>query len=181
MLASVDRSTALRLLDEEHAAVRALIDELTDDEMTRPDTIRYGLYPDQECSFKDLLAHLITYEAYALEAIELWREGEKHWISDAMDNPSRSREVHYEGIDSRRPLSLQTVQGEWEHTQARLMQTLETMGDDEWRQRAPYDSDEPTDMGGMLEAILVAPPRPMYRHLPVHVPDSAAYVRSLRG
>ena len=34
--------------------------------------------------------------------------------------------------------------------------------------------------GGMIEGILVLPPRPMYRHLPVHIPDAARYVRSLR-
>ena len=60
MLASVDPKTALGLLKVEHNAVLELIDTLTEAEMTRPDTIRYGLYPGQKCSFKDLLAHLIT-------------------------------------------------------------------------------------------------------------------------
>jgi hypothetical protein len=180
MRATVDRDTALELLDEEHSAVRALIDELTDEEKTRPDTIEYGLYPDQELSFKDLLAHLICYEAYALEAIDAWRQGEKHWISDAMRSPARSREVHYEGIECRRPMSLEAVLEEWERTQGNLMAAIRSIGDEAWRSPAPYPTSEPTDLGGMLEAILVAPPRPMYRHLPVHIPDSDTYVRKLR-
>src|SRR5690606_29308848 len=95
MLASVDRQTALELLAVEHKAVRDLIDALDDEEMTRPDTIRHGLYAGQECSFKDLLAHLTTYEVYAREAIDCWLRGEKHWISDAMRDPARSREIHF--------------------------------------------------------------------------------------
>ena len=180
MQASVDRARALELLDVEHAAVQALIDELNDEEMTRPNTIEYGLYSGQECAFKDLLAHLLTYEAYSIEAIDAWKRGEKHWISDAMRNPTESRKVHFEGIDCRRANALANTLAEWERTQSGLMQAIGALTDAEWRSPAPFATSEATDLGGMLEAILVAPPRPMYRHLPVHVPDSAAYVRSLR-
>ena len=58
MRATVERSEALRLLRIEHEAVAALVAELTGEEMTRRDTIQHGMYWDQECSFKDLLAHL---------------------------------------------------------------------------------------------------------------------------
>lgn len=181
MRASVDPETAVRLLHEEHHAVRKLIDNLTDEEMTRPDTIRYGLYPDQELSFKDLLAHLTTYEAYALEALEAWQNDEKHWISDAMQSAEGSRNVHYGGIEERRLKSLEEMIEEWDQIQLELVETLADLNENEWRSPAPYPTDEPTDLGGMLEAILVAPPRPMYRHLPVHIPDSDTYVQSLRS
>ncbi len=180
MLATASREKALELLEVEHQAVRALIDELSDEEKTRPDTIEYGLYADQELSFKDLLAHLITYESYAIEAVNAWQGGRKHWISEAMRNAADSRKVHYDGIEQRRGQTLAQTLDEWERTQAELMDTIRGLTDDQWRSRAPYNSSEPTDLGGMLEAILVAPPRPMYRHLPVHIPDSAAYVRKLR-
>ena len=160
--------------------MQALIDELNDEEKTRPNTIEYGLYAGQECSFKDLLAHLLTYEAYAIEAIDAWKRGEKHWISDAMRNPTRSREIHFEGIDCRRANPLGDTLAEWERTQAGLMQAIGALTDADWRSPAPYPTSEATDLGGMLEAILVAPPRPMYRHLPVHIPDAADYVRGLR-
>lgn len=180
MKASVDKARALELLDVEHAAVQALIDELSDEEMTRPNTIEYGLYSGQECAFKDLLAHLLTYEAYAIEAIDAWKRGEKHWISDAMRDPAQSRKVHFEGIDCRRENALSDTLAEWERTKSGLMQAIGALTDAEWRSPAPYVTSEATDLGGMLEAILVAPPRPMYRHLPVHIPDSDAYVRGLR-
>jgi hypothetical protein len=180
MLASVERDEALRLLKREHDSVRELIEALTDEEMTRPDTIQYGLYPDQELSFKDLLAHLITYEAYALEAIEAWQRGEEHWIIEAMRSPSRSVEIHYSGIEDRRRLSLREMLAEWEETHSALEEVIARMTDEQWRAPAPYPVAEPTDFGGMLEPILVAPPRPMYRHLPVHIPDPGAYIRSLR-
>ncbi len=181
MLASVDRATALDGLETEHRAIRDLIDELSEAEMTRPDTIEYGLYADQELSFKDLLAHLITYEVYALEALAAWQRGDKHWISDAMRSPTQSRDVHYGGIEARRSHALPEVLNEWETTQAALKETIAELSDAEWRSAAPYPTHEPTNLGGMLEAILVAPPRPMYRHLPVHIPDADAYVRKLRG
>ena len=69
MKATKTRDFALAELQKEHEEVRSVIDALTEEEMTRPDTIEYGLYSDQELSFKDLLAHLTTYEAYTLEAL----------------------------------------------------------------------------------------------------------------
>lgn len=180
MKATVDRQTAIRLLNVEHAAVRELIDELSDNEMTTPNTVRHGLYADQEWSFKDLLAHLITYEALSIEAIELWQQGASHWITNAMRSPQEGIKVHYGGVADRRAMSLQEVLNEWEETQAGLVDAISTLKDDDWVQSAPYTDSESTDLGGMLEEILVAPPRPLYRHLPVHIPDMAAYIRSLR-
>ena len=180
MLASVDREEALRLLRVEHAAVYRLIDDLTDAEMTRRDTIRYGLYADQECSFKDLLAHLICYEALTLEAIAAWRAGEKHWVIDAVDDARASRDLHYGGIADRADLSLDEQIEEYRQKSAELESTLADMLDDQWREPAFYPTSEGANLGGMIESIMVSPPRPMYRHLPVHMPDSSAYVRSLR-
>ena len=131
MQASVDKARALELLDVEHAAVQALIDELSDEEMTRPNTIEYGLYSGQECAFKDLLAHLLTYEAYAIEAIDAWKRGEKHWISDAMRDPAQSRKVHFEGIDCRRENALSDTLAEWERTKSGLMQAIGALTDAE--------------------------------------------------
>jgi hypothetical protein len=181
MQATVSRTTALEGLDVEHAAVRELIEALTNEEMTRPDTIQYGLYADQQLSFQDLLAHLITYEAYALEAIEAWKRGEKHWIVDAMLSPSRSRDVHYSGIEDRRGQSLGETLEEWERTQANLVEAIGNLSDEEWYSLAPYTVSTPTDLGGIMEIILVAPPRPVYRHLPVHIPDPQVYIRRLQS
>ena len=180
MQATTDRATALRLLEVEHTAIRELIDALTDEEKTRPDTVRYGLYSDQRLSFKDLLAHLVTYEVYTLETIEQWKQGIKHPILDILDTYEGGVRVHYGGIEQRAAIPLSGVVEEWETTQAKLNQTIHTLTDDEWRGLAPYDTDEPTDLGGIVEFILVQPPRPLYRHLPVHIPDSQAYIRSLR-
>lgn len=180
MLASVNREEALRLLRIEHAAVNRLIDELTDAEMMRRDTIRYGLYADQECSFKDLLAHLICYEALTLEALAAWRAGEKHWVIDAINDARASRDIHYGGIADRARLRLDEQIGEYRQTSAQLESTLAEMPDEQWREAAIYGPRGGEDLGGMIESIMVTPPRPMYRHLPVHIPDSDAYIASLR-
>jgi hypothetical protein len=180
MLATISRAKALEQLTIEHGAVRELIDALSEEEMTRPDTIEYGLYPDQELSFKDLLAHLITYEVFTIEALDAWKRGEKHPVIEAMQSEEGGRRIHYEGIEKRRSLSLAQVLQLWESTQAQLIDVLRALTDEEWHSPAPFPTSTPLDRAGMIEIILVAPPRPPYRHLPVHIPDSAAYIRKLR-
>lgn len=180
MRATVERNKARRLLKTEHDAVSALIDSLTDEEMTRGDTIRYGLYYDQECSFKDLLAHLICYEALTLEAISDWQRGVKHWIVDAVNDARASRDIHYGGIADREHLSLSVQVDEYRQVSAQLEATLAALSDLQWRQPAPFADGAATNLGGMIEGIMVIPPRPMYHHLPVHVPDTNAYIRSMR-
>ena len=180
MRATVERAEALRLLKIEHQAVEALIAELSDEEMTRGDTIRHGLYYDQECSFKDLLAHLVCYEVYTVEALREWRAGRKHWAIDAVMDPRRGREIHYGGIAERAHLSLAEQLDEYRQTSGALESGIGALSDGDWRMAAPWDSGRNTDLGGMIEGIMVLPPRPMYRHLPVHVPDPRAYVHSLR-
>ena len=180
MRATLDREEALRLLRIEHGAVAALVDELTDEEMTRRNTIRHGMYYDQECSFKDLLAHLICYEQYTVEAIRDWRNGRKHWAIEAVQDPRRSREIHYGGIEERASLSLAEQLGEYRRVSSELETAIAGMSEADWRGSAPYADGAGTDLGGMIEGIMVLPPRPLYRHLPVHVPDAAGYIRSLR-
>jgi hypothetical protein len=60
------------------------------------------------------------------------------------------------------------------------MEILRGMSEAEWYEKAPFVSEKPLDLGGALEIILVAPPRPPYRHLPVHIPDVEAYLHELR-
>ena len=177
MRATVERKEALRLLKIEHQAVEALITELSDEEMTRGDTIRHGMYYDQECSFKDLLAHLICYEVYTVEALREWRAGRKHWAIAAVTDPRRGREIHYGGIAERAHLSLGEQLQEYRGTSQELEAAIGRLSEADWRRDAPYADEGGTDLGGMVEGIMVLPPRPLYRHLPVHVPDARAYIR----
>jgi hypothetical protein len=180
MEATKTREFALRELNKEHEAVRALIDTLTEEEMTRPDTIEHGLYSDQELSFKDLLAHLTTYEAYTLEAMVEWGDRRKHWIVDGTRSGSTDVEVHYQGIATRRPYTLEKMLDEWNTTQATLEQALQDLTETDWQLAPPFENSYPLNLGGMIEMVLCMPPRPPYRHLPVHVPDTDAYVRKLK-
>ncbi len=179
MRATVDRAEALRLLKIEHKAVTDLISRLQPEEMTRRDTIQHGMYYDQECSFKDLLAHLICYEVYTVEAIAEWRAGREHWAIAAVKDPRRGMEIHYGGMAERASLSLDEQLEEYRRVSDQLERAICAMTEAEWR-GTPAFSSAAGDLGGMIEGILVLPPRPMYRHLPVHVPNAAAYVRGLR-
>ena len=180
MKATCGPQRAVELLRVEHKAVRELIEALGEEEMTRPDTIRHGMYADQQLSFKDLLAHLICYEALALEAMAAWQRGERHEAVDIMRSPQRSHELHYSGIEDRRDHSLAQVLAEWERCHAGLEAAIAALDEEQWHSPPPWPTRAAEDLGGMVEEIIVTPPRPYYRHLPVHVPDSAEYIRSLR-
>ncbi|MCY3573401.1 MAG: hypothetical protein OXG92_14805 [Chloroflexi bacterium] len=180
MQATVTKNEALRLLRMEHQAVTDLIAELSDDEMTRGDTIRYGLYADQRCSFKDLLAHLICYEAFTLAAIDDWRRGQQHWVIAAVRDARQSRAIHYGGISERAGLSLREQLDEYATVSAALETCLAALSEVDWRGEPTFAMSPEYNLGGMIESIMVTPPRPMYRHLPVHVPDATGYIRSLR-
>jgi hypothetical protein len=183
MLATVSLETACSLLDVEHQEVEALIKALTPEQMTRPDTIKHGLYWGQQWSFKDLLAHLTTYETLAVEAYRAWLNGERHWSLDAVETDEGAENIHNEGVASRRRLSLDEMILQWSQQKDILMDTLGNLNDSQWAVRAPFETtgQEPYDLGGMFEA-LIAPVtrRPIYRHLPVHIPDYTEYLRQLR-
>ena len=181
MRATVSRSEALRLLKIEHQAVADLIAALTDEEMTRGDTIKHGLYADQRCSFKDLLAHLVCYEAFTLAAIDDWREARQHWVIEAVRDPAQSRDMHYGGISERADTSLAEQLAEYRTVSAALEAAIADLTDIDWRSAPSFQLPREYDLGGMIESVMVTPPRPMYRHLPVHVPDTRQYIRRLRS
>ena len=181
MRATVTPQEALRLLRIEHAAVADLIAALSDEEMTRGDTIRHGLYADQRCSFKDLLAHLVCYEAFTVSAIDDWQNGKRHWIIDAVNDPRQSRDIHYGGISERAHTTLAEQLDECSAVSAALESAIGSLPTNDWRSEPTFALRGDYDLGGMIESVMVTPPRPMYRHLPVHVPDVRAYIRSLRA
>lgn len=175
------RDTAWRELDIEHEAVSGLINALTDEQMTRPDTIEYGLYAGQELSFKDLLAHLICYEELTLAAYADWQAGRQHPCIEGFRTGRDDVRVHFEGIAVRRPHSLEQVLSDWERISTALVTTIHGMSDAEWVSPPPFDYPYSLDVSGLFELILCMPPRPPYRHLPVHIPDTDAYLRRLRN
>ncbi|MEM6527124.1 MAG: hypothetical protein AAF653_02455 [Chloroflexota bacterium] len=187
MKATVSPSNALCILrDEEHATVKTLIDTLTDAEMTYPDSINYGLYPDQSYSFKDLLAHMNAYEVHALDAYAAWEDGSQgHPI--VADVLYRAREVHYASTADRDHLSLAEMIDLYLSTAEKLEQLYANMSGKMWNMPYPMPSRNPDaapvmgDVGGMLESIVVAPPRPLYRHMPVHIPNVERYINRVRN
>ncbi len=184
MLATVSLENARALLNTEHQDVKSLLDALTPEEMTRPDTIRHGLFWGQHWSFKDLLAHLTTYEALAVEAYHAWLRGERHACLNQVQTAQGSEDIHNGGVADRRHLSLQAMIDQWHENQRALTAVLEQLTEEEWQSPAPFATtdDHPYDLGGVFEAI-IAPVtrRPIYRHLPVHIPEHAEYLHQMRG
>ncbi len=177
MKATTNAQTALDLLRQEHRATQALIDQLTDAQMTAPDTIRYGLYPDDCWSFRDLLAHMTAYERHALDAVEAFENGEHHPILNRV--LTQGYAVHTASVADRAEMSLSETITEYQDNAAALESLIADASPDQWQAVAPFAAD--TDYGGVIEQLLVLPPRPLYRHLPVHIPNPDAYLRQMRG
>lgn len=187
MRATVSPREALRILrDEEHAAVKSLIDTLTDAEMTYPDSIDHGLYYDQAYSFKDLLAHMNAYEVHAIDVYEAF-EANYDLLPIVADVAYRPREVHYASTADRDHLSLSEMIDLYISTASKLERIYANMPGELWNIPIPFPPPEPNltqiavEFGRVLEGIIVAPPRPLYRHLPVHIPDVDRYVRRVRA
>ena len=51
----------------------------------------------------------------------------------------------------------------------------------DWMMPPPFENSYPLDLGGVIEMILCMPPRPPYRHLPVHVPNPQQYIWKLKA
>ncbi|MEL7236194.1 MAG: hypothetical protein AAGK74_16940, partial [Chloroflexota bacterium] len=137
-------------------------------------------------SFKDLLAHMNACEGHALEAYEAWEQHrEIHPI--VADVRYRARDVHYASTADRAHLSLPEMIDRYLSTAEKLEQLYANMSGQMWNMPYPMPQRNPNaepvmgDVGGMLESIVVAPPRPLYRHLPVHIPDSDRYINRVRN
>lgn len=160
-------------LREGHQRVDGLLDRLSEDELIRPGTIGGG-----EWSAKDLLGHLTTWEEAALQALGEWREGRMPTIeTEAFASDEGVDRFNAATVEAKAKLSLPEVRSEAERVLAALTHEIETMTDDEWNARAPYETARRRHLVELLGSILGAPKRP-FGHASAHLPDLEEFVRS---
>lgn len=175
----VSQAEAVATIEEGHARVGELLSGLNDDQIERPATIGGG-----DWSAKDLIAHLATWERFAVETIREWRRGEEPWIERAAFSAPATGKVdalNARFVEENRARSLVEVRAEADRIHAELVELVRSMPDDEWNSRAFYE----TSMGRrnrlstLIGSLLGAPGRP-FGHAFAHLADLEAYAASAR-
>jgi hypothetical protein len=168
------RDEALELLEDGDTRLGALVDRLSEDDLTRPATIGGGAW-----SAKDLIGHIASWGEIALEAVSDWQaakmprtQAEGFWTHQVVDR------VNAENVESKRGLPLDEVVSRSAEIHRAVLAAIRSLGDPDWNSPPPYPAAERITLGHVLGGILSAPNRP-FGHAFAHLPDLHAYVESL--
>jgi Mycothiol maleylpyruvate isomerase N-terminal domain len=169
----VTRDEAIRLLEDQHAEVAALLGELDPAAFGRRGTIGGG-----EWSAKDLAAHLGSWEAFALEVLDAFERGERPVIEDEFTGPGATDRLN--AREERRFLDTPAdeVMARFEDLHRRIVDRAASMSDERWAAPYPFDPDDAT-IGERVGSLLGSDDGP-FRHASAHLPDLRAYVASIR-
>jgi hypothetical protein len=167
------RDEAIRLLEEQHAEVAALLAELEPAAFERRGAIGGG-----EWSAKDLAAHLGAWEGFALEVLEAFGRGERPAIEDEFLEPGATDRLNER--EERRFLDAPAgeVMKRFEELHRRIVERAASMSDERWSAAYPYDPDDGT-IGDRVGSLLGSDDG-RFRHASAHLPDLRAYVDSIR-
>jgi hypothetical protein len=168
------KDEALATLREGDERLRELFDMLTLEQFAAPATIGGG-----DWSAADLAAHIGTWEELALEALEAWRAGRKPRVEQEVFGVDGGIDrFNDEAVARKRAADPAGVRRQAGATHADLVKAIETMPEDQWRSKVPYEADKRTDLAALLGSIIGAPQRP-FGHAFAHLPDLTAYVASV--
>jgi DinB superfamily len=166
--ATPTRRRAIAILRGGHEAVLELYERLPARTRTRSG-LGGGTW-----SPKDLIGHLETWEAFALQALDAWAQGH---------GPAFERELWTVGtgrlngaeVERKRSRSAPQVLRRAEATHVELLGRLEEIGDAAWRRPGSPRGRKP--MGERLGGILGGPAGP-FRHAQAHLRDLEAFVEA---
>jgi len=167
------RDEAIRLLEDQHAEVAALLAELDTSAFERRGTIGGG-----EWSAKDLAAHLGAWEGFVLEVLEAFGRGERPAFEDEFLEPGATDRLN--AREEQRCLDTpgDEVLARFEELHLRVVGAIGSMTDEGWAAEYPYDPDDAT-IGDRVGSLLGSDDG-RFRHASAHLPDLRAYVDSIR-
>ncbi len=173
-MARATKDEAIATLQEGWGRVESLLSSLSDEQATAPATIGGG-----DWSAKDLLGHLATWEAFALDAVSEWRQGRKPYIAGLLNGGIVGIDhVNALTVADKASLTWDEVRAGAEGTHAALVRLIGEMSDDEWNAKALYPAERRDHLGSLVGSVLGAPKRP-FGHAFAHIPDLQTYVSSL--
>jgi hypothetical protein len=162
------RDEAVRLLEDQHAEVAALLAQLDEDAFARRGTMGGG-----DWSAKDLAAHLGLWEEFALETIDSSGRGERpsieqryaSWTGDQLNDEGVERFLH---------ASTPEVMTRFDDLHRRLVSAIGSTSDDAWNAEYPFDPDDAT-LGDRIGSLLGSDAGG-FTHASAHLDDLRAYV-----
>ena len=167
------RAEARATLDEGHGALEALFARLSAEQMEQPATIGGG-----DWSAKDLRGHIAFWEELAAEAAGAWRAGRRPEAEEIFVNDVAGVDAaNARNFEQTRAQTLEAVDARARKAHADVLSLVDTLSEEEWASKAPYETERRRTLGTMIGGILGAPKRP-FGHALAHVDDLRAYVES---
>jgi hypothetical protein len=167
------RDEAIRLLEDQHAEVAALLAKLDPAAFERRGTIGGG-----EWSAKDLAAHLGAWETFVLEVLDAFGRGERPPIEDEFLEPRATDRLNAREEQRFLDAPSHEVLARFEDLHRRVVGEIESMSDDAWAAAYPFDPDDAT-IGDRVGSLLGSDDG-RFLHASAHLPDLRAYVDSIR-
>jgi hypothetical protein len=167
------RDEAIRLLEDQHAEVAALLAELDPAAFERRGSIGGG-----EWSAKDLAAHVGSWEAYSLEVLEAFGRGERPAFEDEFLEPGATDRLNAREEQRFLDVPGDEVLARFDELHRRVVGEIRSMNDDGWAAEYPYHPDDAT-IGDRVGSLLGSDDG-RFRHASAHLPDLRAYVDSIR-
>ncbi len=161
-----DASQAEAILEEGHAAIRGLVDRLTSAQLEYPATIGGG-----DWSARDLVGHLTSWEAHALEALEAWREGRTAPVLRDLRTIGLTA-VNARTAEADRRRTTAEVVARSDEIHRRLIEAIAGLSVEAWL--APPTRRSRRATGAILGSILGGPGG-LFRHAWAHLPDLERY------
>ena len=163
------RDDAVRLLEEQHAELAALFAQLDEDAFVRRGTIGGG-----DWSAKDLAAHMGSWEAFAVEAMDAFGRGERPAFEDRFTDPGGGDRVNDEGVRRFLDTPASDVLGRFDDLHRRVISAIGATSDEGWIAEYPFAPDDQT-LGDRVGSLLGSDDGG-FTHASAHLPDLRAYV-----
>ena len=166
------RDDAVRLLEDQHAELAALLAELDEDAFARRGTIGGGNW-----SAKDLAAHLGSWEEFSLATIDGFRRGERPTFEKLYESRTGDQ-INEQEVERFLHASTPDVMARFDDLHRRLTSEIGSMSEDEWAAEYLFDPDDRT-LGERIGSLLGSETGG-FMHTSDHVPDLRAYVGATR-
>lgn len=169
----ITRDEAVRLLQDQHAELAALLAELDEDAFVRRATIGGG-----DWSAKDLAAHMGIWEELAIETMDAFGRGERPAVEDRFTEPGGGDRVNDEGVERFLHAPAADVLARFDDLHRRVTSAIEATSDEAWAAEYPFDPDDPT-LGERVGSLLGSEAGG-FTHASAHLPDLRAYVDAIK-
>jgi hypothetical protein len=166
----IERDEAVRLLEEQHAELAALLSALDEEGFVRRGTIGGGW------SAKDLAAHMGVWEELALQTVDAFGRGERPALEDRFGELGAGDRVNAEGVERFLDTPAADVLARFEDLHRRVVSRIGATSDDTWAAAYPFDPDDDT-LGHRIGSLLGSEAGG-FTHAAAHLPDLRAYVDS---